>query len=136
MGDDNQTLQSRVVEFLRRTAGTTLSNGRRVELHSFSRCFGAAPEEEILRLLPTFSSLNGSRKASYLGVQLVTVLPLSQGEVSIWPHGPSEIRQCVDRFLEALPLMYRELDQDLTQVHRSRVTGVGDQALWSIDSPG
>jgi len=136
MGDDNQALQLRIVDILRTTAGRVLGHKRRVALHSFSLCFDAASEEEILELLPAFSQLNGSRKASYLGVQLVTVLPLSENEVSLWPEGPPGLPECADRFLGVLPLVYRQLDQDLVRIHQTRTTREGKGTFWATDPSG
>ncbi|NOZ95211.1 MAG: hypothetical protein GXP47_10800 [Acidobacteria bacterium] len=133
MGDDNQELQRRIVTILRSSGGAALSGGRRVVLQSFSKCFGAAPEEEILALLPSFRSLNGRRKAVYLGVQLVTLLPLSDMDASLWPGGPQEIRECVDRFEQMVPALYGTLDHDLAQVHQSRVGGGDEPRTWAVD---
>jgi len=135
MGDENQILQRRVVERLRETAGTMLCREHRVELHSFSHCFGAVPERKLLDLLPFFGRLNGRRKATFLGVQLVTVLPLSEAEVSMWPRGPAGLRECADRFLEALPKVYWELDQDLILIHQSKTGGIGGELPSEAASP-
>lgn len=136
MGDDNQALQRRVVDRFNAAAGGLLNGSHRVALHSFSRCFDRAPQEEILDLLPAFASLNGTRKASYLGVQMVTVLPLSERESSLWPHGPAAVRRCSERFKEILPEVYRQLDQDLVRMHQTRLLPGGRRALWSFDPPG
>ena len=137
MGDGDQVLQRGVVHLLKSAAGTALRNGRRVELHSFSCCFGVAPEGDVLDLLQSFGALDGARRARYLGVQLVTVLPLGKDEISTWPHGPSDVCRIVDRFLGVLPMMYWKLDRDLVRVHDSRRTeGDEGRSLWIGDSSG
>ena len=136
MGDDNQALQRRAVDLLNATTGGTLDGNRHVALHSFSKCFDRASEEEMLALLPGFRALNGSRKASFLGVQMVTVLPLSTEESSLWPHGPAPVCQCVDRFRDVISQIYGQLDRDLIQMHRSKPLPGRHRAVWIAEPPG
>jgi hypothetical protein len=94
-------------------------------------------EGDVLDLLQSFGALDGARRARYLGVQLVTVLPLGKDEISTWPHGPSDVCRIVDRFLGVLPMMYWKLDRDLVRVHDSRRTeGDEGRSLWIGDSSG
>ena len=136
MGDDNQALQRRVVGLLNAAAGATLDGSRHVGLHSFSRCFGRAPEEDVLALLPGFCALNGSRKASLLGVQMVTVLPLSPAEAALWPEGPSSVRRCVDRFRQVIPEIYGQLDRDMIRIHQSRPLTGRRRRMWAGEPSG
>ncbi len=113
LGDNDQEVQRAALGFLTGVAPELEGEGWRIGLRTFAGCFRPREPLAVLDWFPRLRSVSLRGSPYLLGVQLVTVYPLTRPEIARWPVAPPALVEAVERIERSISGLYERLDATL-----------------------